>query len=50
MKLEQKELLEIYGGMTAAYVSAWTKVFTTIWEFGAKIGSSLRRIITKNYC
>ena len=50
MKLEKNELLNIYGGISAAYISAWTKVFSTIWEFGAKIGSSLRRIINKNYC
>lgn len=51
MKLEKNELVAIYGGATtAAYITAWTKVFTTIWEFGQKIGSSLRRIVNKNYC
>ena len=50
MKLKDKELLEVRGGASAAYISAWIKVFTTIIDFGRKIGSSLRRGLDKNYC
>ncbi len=51
MKLTEQELVNIVGGgISAALISAVTKVFTTIIEVGKMIGSSLRRSNTKNYC
>ncbi len=51
MKLEDKELLVVYGGaFSAALLTAIVKVFTTIIDFGKGIGSSIRRAKTKNYC
>jgi len=51
MKLSETELFIIKGGaLSAAFVTAVVKAFTTIFEFGRKVGSSLRRGITKSYC
>ena len=51
MKLNNQELLCIVGGsVTAALVSAVVKVFTTIMDFGRKVGSTIRRGISRNYC
>jgi len=50
MKLTNNELILIQGGVSASFISAWIKVFTTIIDFGRKVGSSIRRGTTKNYC
>jgi len=51
MKLNTQELLAIKGGaITAAFITAIVKVFTTIIDFGQKVGSSIRRISSRNYC
>ncbi len=51
MKINDQELVMIVGGgISAALITAVTKVFTTIIEIGKMIGSSLRRGQTKNYC
>ena len=49
MRLTNEELIMVKGG-SAALLTAVIKVFTTIIEFGKMIGSSLRRVKTKNYC
>jgi len=50
MKISDKELQNIYGGISAALVNAVVSAFKTIFDFGRKIGSTLRRGKTKNYC
>lgn len=50
MKLSNTELHNIYGGISAALVNAVVSAFKTIFDFGRKIGSTLRRGKTKNYC
>lgn len=51
MKLSQDELFLVKGGaFSAAFISAVVRAFTTIMDFGRKIGSSIRRGISKNYC
>lgn len=50
MKLSNVELQKIYGGVSAAFVNAVVSAFKTIFDFGRKIGSTLRRGKTKNYC
>ena len=50
MKLSNKELQNIYGGISAAFVNAVVSAFKTIFDFGRKIGSTLRRGKSKNYC
>jgi len=49
-KLNNERLFGVLGGTSAAYITAIIKVFTTIIDFGRKVGSSLRRIKTKSYC
>ena len=49
-KLSQKELLVISGGTSAALITAVVKIFTTVFDIGRKIGSTIRRRSTKNYC
>ena len=50
MKLNNKDLVAIEGGVNAAFITAVISVFTTIIDFGKGIGSSIRRAKTKNYC
>ncbi len=50
MKLDNIELQKVYGGVSAALVNAVISAFKTIFDFGRKIGSTLRRGKTKNYC
>lgn len=50
MKLSDRELQNVYGGISAAFINAVVSAFKTIFDFGRKIGSTLRRGKTKNYC
>ena len=51
MKLKNEELIMIMGGaVTASFITSCIKIFTTIIDFGRKVGSSLRRIKTGSYC
>lgn len=50
MKISDKELHNIHGGISAALVNAVISAFKTIFDFGRKVGSTLRRGKTKNYC
>ena len=50
MKLSSVELRKVYGGVSAALVNAVISAFKTIFDFGRRIGSTLRRGKTKNYC
>ena len=50
--LSKNELYFIKGGVkiTAALLSAVSKGVTTILNLGQILGSSIRRLIKKNYC
>ena len=50
MRIDNNSLMNILGGVSAAYISSWIKIFSTIMEFGEKIGSSIRRIVSGKYC
>ncbi len=50
MQLNNQELIAIEGGTNATLITAIIRVFTTIIDFGKGIGSSIRRVKTKNYC
>lgn len=50
--IANKELYEIKGGakITAAFLSSIVSGLNTILKLGQTLGSSIRRIISKNYC
>lgn len=51
MKINNEELILISGGaVTATLVNAIVRVFTTLIDFGRKVGSTIRRGISRNYC
>lgn len=50
MKLEREELQNIYGGVSAAFVNSVISAFKAIFDFGRKVGSTLRRAKDQNYC
>lgn len=50
MKLSNKELAALYGGISASLITAVVGAFKAIFDFGRKIGSTLRRGQTRNYC
>lgn len=51
MKLSKQELSKIYGGaISATLLNAISRTISTILNFGRTVGSSIRRLYTKNYC
>ena len=50
MKMSNEELLAVSGGISASYLTAFAKIFTTIIEIGKMVGTSIRRSINKSYC
>lgn len=51
MRLKELELYEIKGGaISATLLNAVSRAVTTILELGRTIGTSIRRIYSKNYC
>ena len=51
MKLNEYELVNIIGGsITATMLNAIARTMSNILELGRTIGSSIRRIYSKNYC
>ncbi len=50
VKLNNHELMHVEGGISAAFLSAVVRAFTTIIDVGKGIGSSIRRIVTKTAC
>ena len=50
MKLSNNELLLINGGNISTLLTAVVRVVSAIISFGKDVGSSIRRIKTKNYC
>lgn len=51
MRLTENECKKVKaGGITGNLVSALTKLFTTIKDVGRSLGSSIRRLVSKNAC
>lgn len=51
MILPKEELLNVNGGaFSASWVNYLTRGIVFIFELGRSLGSSLRRLLTKNYC
>ena len=51
MKLQNEELINVNGGgFSATYINAIARTFNTVLNFGRTVGSSIRRIVGKNYC
>lgn len=51
MKLKDNELILINGGsINSQLINALVRLVTSVVEVGRMIGSSLRRIVDKNYC
>lgn len=53
MKLTDNEAVQYVGGgnvITAALISATTKVITMLYQFGQNLGSTIRRLISKTSC
>ena len=49
--LSDEELLCVKGGAASgAIIEAITKLMDAIFNYGRSLGSSIKRIITKNYC
>ena len=51
MHLKDKDLILITGGeISSQLLNAFVRVITSVVEVGRMIGSSIRRLINKNYC
>lgn len=51
MKLKETELYEIKGGaITATLFNSIARLINTVLDLGRTVGSSIRRIYSKNYC
>lgn len=51
MKLKEVELYEIKGGAASAtLINSIARLISTVLDFGRTVGSSIRRIYSKNYC
>lgn len=51
MKLEEVELQSIRGGaITATLFNSIARLINTVLDLGRTVGSSIRRIYSKNYC
>ena len=48
--LKDEELLLIKGGVTSTYLNSLARFIDTIYTIGQNLGSTLRRIFTKNVC
>ena len=49
--LSNEELMQINGGaITAALVTSVVNALTKLYSVGQSFGSTLRRLVTKNYC
>jgi len=51
MKLENFELIRISGGgITATWLNSFARIISIVIDVGKMVGSSFRRVTTKNYC
>lgn len=50
MELNKKELSVIKGGVSGAIMTSFIRGVTQLYELGRSLGSSIRRLFTRNYC
>lgn len=51
MRLKEMELYEIRGGaVSSTLLNSIARLITTVLDLGRTVGSSIRRIYSKNYC
>ncbi len=51
MRLEGKELYNLNGGgITATMLNSIARLINSVLDLGRTVGSSISRIISKNYC
>lgn len=50
MNLSNKELSLIVGGISGSFLNAMSRIFTTVYNIGYQIGSSLKRVFKRSYC
>ena len=51
MKLKDQELVLVVGGaINSQLINAFVRLITSVVEIGRMIGSSIRRVVSKNYC
>lgn len=51
MELNNTELMSINGGgVTASYLNALARIYTTVLNVGQTLGSALRRAVNGKYC
>lgn len=51
MKLKNQELVLVKGGaINSQLINAFVRLITSVVEVGRMIGSSIRRVVGKNYC
>ena len=51
MQLSKQELFNIKGGaITATMINALSRAVAALWEIGRAVGSTLRRIFSKDFC
>lgn len=51
MELQKNEMTMITGGgLTSAMLNAISKAVNTVYDLGKQLGSSIRRMVTNQYC
>ena len=51
MRLKDNELLFVIGGaISSQLINAFVRLITSVVEVGRMIGTSIRRVFSKNYC
>lgn len=50
--LTKEEMFQVSGGaaITYSWINAITKAVTLVYQVGQAIGSTLRRVTSRNYC
>ena len=50
-ELKEKEMMDINGGaLTSAFISAISKIVSTLYDIGEATGSAIRRLTSGKYC
>ena len=54
MNLSELKALEMVsivgGGITSSWINAISKMISTLYDLGERTGSSVRRLVSGNYC
>ncbi len=50
MYLEKRELDQVVGGASASFFNSVARILRTAYDIGYSIGSSLRRLFSRNLC